>query len=108
MFNALALFTVHRKQALLSLQFKDFQISLQRDPHGGPPVPLVELTPGGCKKFLGVTKLYGHSVSYPFSYYLVIFLPCWLVTVHMSALGILGYPDRIARANQQQDHICTS
>lgn len=57
LFNSLALFTVHRRSALLSLQFKDLQISLQKDPRGGPPIPLIELTPDGCKKFLGQTKL---------------------------------------------------
>lgn len=44
---------------MLSLQFKDLQISLQKDPRGGPPVPMIELTPEGTKKFLGLTKLYG-------------------------------------------------
>ncbi|PKX88868.1 uncharacterized protein P174DRAFT_464614 [Aspergillus novofumigatus IBT 16806] len=39
LFNSLALFT-----------FKDLQISLQKDPCGGPPIPLVKLTPNGCKK----------------------------------------------------------
>jgi hypothetical protein len=59
LFNSLALFTVHRRSALLSMQFKDLQISLQKDPRGGPPIPMIELTPEGTKKFLGLTKLYG-------------------------------------------------
>lgn len=59
LFNSLALFTVHRRNALLSMQFKDLQISLQKDPRGGPPIPMIELTPEGTKKFLGLTKLYG-------------------------------------------------
>ena len=59
LFNSLGIFTLHRKSALLSLQFKDLQISLQKDPRGGPPVPMIELTPEGTKKFLGLTKLYG-------------------------------------------------
>lgn len=57
LFNSLGLFTVHRRNALLSLQFKDLQVSLQKDPRGGPPIPLVELTSEGTKKFLGQTKL---------------------------------------------------
>ncbi len=57
LFNSLGLFTVHRRSALLSLQFKDLQISLQKDPRGGPPIPLIELTAEGTKKFLGLTKL---------------------------------------------------
>ncbi|KAG2001774.1 hypothetical protein GB937_009931, partial [Aspergillus fischeri] len=56
-FNSLAMFTVCRRSALLSLQCKDLQIFLQKDPHGGPPVPLIELTAEGVKKFLGQTKL---------------------------------------------------
>lgn len=56
LFNSLGLFTVHRRNALLNLQFEDLQVSLQKDPHGGPPVPLVELTPEGTKKFLGQTS----------------------------------------------------
>lgn len=63
LFNSLALFTVHRRNALLSLQFKDLQISLQKDPRGGPPVPMIELTPEGTKKFLGLTKLYVETIS---------------------------------------------
>lgn len=58
LFNSLGIFTVHRRNALLSLQFKDLQISLQKDPRGGPPVPMIELTAEGTKKFLGLTKLY--------------------------------------------------
>lgn len=57
LFNSLALFTVHRQNALLSLHFKDLQISLQKYPQGGPPIPNIELTPEGTKKFLGITKL---------------------------------------------------
>jgi hypothetical protein len=64
LFNSLALFTVHRRSALLSLQFKDLQISLQKDPRGGPPVPMIELTPEGTKKFLGLTKLYVETISF--------------------------------------------
>ncbi|KAJ5171650.1 hypothetical protein N7492_004243 [Penicillium capsulatum] len=40
------------------MQFKDLQISLQKDPRGGPPIPMSELIPEGTKKFLGLTKLY--------------------------------------------------
>lgn len=63
LFNSLGIFTVHRRNALLSLQFKDLQISLQKDPRGGPPVPMIELTAEGTKKFLGLTKLYGKRNS---------------------------------------------
>ncbi|KAJ5608636.1 hypothetical protein N7528_009203 [Penicillium herquei] len=49
LFNSLGIFTVHRKSAMLSLQFRDLQVSLQKDPRGGPPIPLIELTPEGVK-----------------------------------------------------------
>ncbi|RDK41021.1 hypothetical protein M752DRAFT_284523 [Aspergillus phoenicis ATCC 13157] len=51
------LFTINRKQAMLSLQFKHLQLSLQRDPHGGPPVPMIELQPEFVKSVLGMSKL---------------------------------------------------
>lgn len=57
LFNTLGLFTLHRKGALLGLQFKHLQVSLQKDPRGGPPIPLIELTTDATKKFLGLTKL---------------------------------------------------
>lgn len=31
----------------------------QKDPRGGPPVPMIELTAEGTKKFLGLTNMYG-------------------------------------------------
>lgn len=70
LFNSLGIFTVHRRSALLSLQFKDLIISLQKDPRGGPPIPLIELTPEGTKKFLGITKLYGCANPVPLSQFL--------------------------------------
>lgn len=83
LFNSLGIFTVHRRSALLSLQFKDLVISLQKDPRGGPPIPLIELTPGGTKKFLGITKLYGYAIFVPLSQ----FLGCFVM--HKSPLGML-------------------
>lgn len=83
LFNSLGIFTVHRRSALLSLQFKDLVISLQKDPRGGPPVPLIELTPEGTKKFLGITKLYGYAIPVSLSQ----FLGCFLM--HRSLLRML-------------------
>ncbi|KAL2836851.1 hypothetical protein BJX68DRAFT_250307 [Aspergillus pseudodeflectus] len=82
-FNALALFTVHRRSALLSLQFKDLQISLQKDPRGGPPIPLVELTPDGCKKFLGLTKLTTFALPE------VVYGPSLVICPHTLLFGVL-------------------
>ncbi|KAL2817948.1 hypothetical protein BDW59DRAFT_152275 [Aspergillus cavernicola] len=83
LFNSLALFTVHRRSALLSLQFKDLQISLQKDPRGGPPIPLVELTPDGCKKFLGLTKLTTFALPE------VVYGPSLVICPHTLLFGVL-------------------
>ncbi|OGM39396.1 hypothetical protein ABOM_012132 [Aspergillus bombycis] len=85
LFNSLALFTVHRQNALLSLQFKDLQISLQKDPHGGPPILNIELTPEGTKKFLGITKLT------TFCLLEVIYGPSLVLCPHTLLFGILFY-----------------
>ncbi|KMP10259.1 hypothetical protein CIRG_09940 [Coccidioides immitis RMSCC 2394] len=55
LYNTLGLFTIHQKNVLLSLQYKDLQFSLQKDPKGGPSIPLVELTVEGVKTFMGST-----------------------------------------------------
>nr|KMM70651.1 hypothetical protein CPAG_06962 [Coccidioides posadasii RMSCC 3488] len=47
-----------QKNALLSLQYKGLQFSLQTDPKGGPSIPLVELTAKSIKRFMGSTDLY--------------------------------------------------
>ncbi|KAH1586807.1 hypothetical protein KXX44_000412, partial [Aspergillus fumigatus] len=83
LFNSLALFTVHRRSALLSLQFKDLQISLQKDPRGGPPIPLVELTADGCKKFLGQTKLTTFALPE------VVYGPSLVICPHTFLFGLL-------------------
>ena len=65
LFNSLGLFTVHWRNALLSLQFKDLQIPLQRDPHGRPPIPLVELTVEGMKSSLGKLNYNVANILFP-------------------------------------------
>ncbi|KAJ5749419.1 hypothetical protein N7533_006447 [Penicillium manginii] len=57
LYNTIGLFTINRKQAMLDLQFKHLQISLQQDPHGGPPKPMIELEPQFVKSVLGMSKL---------------------------------------------------
>ncbi|QQK44154.1 C2H2 finger domain protein [Penicillium digitatum] len=42
---------------MLDLQFKHLQISLQQDPYGGPPKPMIELEPQFVKSVLGMSKL---------------------------------------------------
>lgn len=55
--NTLGLFILHWKSALLALWFKHLQVSVQRDPRGGPPIPLIELGTDATKKYLGLTNL---------------------------------------------------
>jgi hypothetical protein len=57
LYNTIGLFTINRKQAMLDLHFKHLQASLQQDPHGGPPVPMIELQPQFVKSVLGMSKL---------------------------------------------------
>lgn len=58
LFTMLGIYTVNHLQALLSLQFKHLQFSIQRDPLGGPPIPLVEIRSKHVKKFLGISQQY--------------------------------------------------
>ncbi|KAJ6008513.1 hypothetical protein N7540_012489 [Penicillium herquei] len=57
LYNTIGLFTINRKQAMLKLQFKHLLLSLQQDPHGGPPKTMVELEPQFVKSVLGMSKL---------------------------------------------------
>ncbi|OJD20581.1 hypothetical protein ACJ73_08084 [Blastomyces percursus] len=56
-YNMLGLFTVNRKTAILQIQYKDLKLSVQRNPHGGPPVPTVDFTPTCIKNKFGMKKL---------------------------------------------------
>jgi hypothetical protein len=58
LFTMLGIYTVNRLQALLSLQFKHLQFSIQRDPLRGPPIPLVEIRSKHVKRFLGISQQY--------------------------------------------------
>lgn len=53
LFSMLGIYTVNRLSALLSLQLKHLQFSIQKDPHGGPPVLLAEIRSEHTKRFLG-------------------------------------------------------
>ncbi|KDE85196.1 hypothetical protein AO1008_00558 [Aspergillus oryzae 100-8] len=75
LYNTIGLFTVNRKQAILHLQF-----NLQRDPHGGPPVPMIEIEPQFVKSVLGILKVNTftlpeiiYSVSLVFSPHVLLF-----------------------------------
>ena len=58
LYNTIGLFTINQKQAMLNLQFRHLQVSLQQDPHRGPLVPMIELQPQFVKSILGMSKLY--------------------------------------------------
>lgn len=54
----MGLFTVSRKGAMLHLQYKHLVVTLQKNPHGGPPVPMVDFRAEFIKGFLGMKELY--------------------------------------------------
>jgi hypothetical protein len=58
LYTMMGLFTVNRKSALLNLQYKHLLVTLQRNPHGGPPVPAIDIRPEYVKGFLGTKHLY--------------------------------------------------
>jgi hypothetical protein len=51
-------FTANRPQALLSLCYQHIQVTLLRDPKGGPHRVLLEFTFEFTKEFLGIKDLY--------------------------------------------------
>lgn len=53
----LGLFTASRKRAMMKLQYKHIMITMQRNPHGGPPVPSIDIRPEFLKSFLGTEDL---------------------------------------------------
>lgn len=55
LYNLMACFTVNRISAMRKLQYKHLQCSIQRDPKGGGPRILLEITYKFAKKHLGVT-----------------------------------------------------
>lgn len=57
-YGMMGVFSVNRKTAILHLQYKHLLITLQRNPHGGPPVPSIDIRPEHVKKFLGTKDLY--------------------------------------------------
>jgi Protein of unknown function (DUF3435) len=50
--------SVNRKGADLNLQYKHLLVTLQRNPHGGPPAPVIDIRPEYVKGFLGTKALY--------------------------------------------------
>lgn len=67
LYNLMACFTVNRINAMRHLQYKHLQCSIQRDPKGGPPRILLEITYKFAKRYLGVTQGYG-SLFFSFTH----------------------------------------
>ncbi|OKP09914.1 hypothetical protein PENSUB_4626 [Penicillium subrubescens] len=83
LYNLMACFTVNRISAMRMLQYKHIQCSIQRDPKGGPPRILLEITYEFAKKYLGVTQ--GNTFIIPE----IIHDPSLMLSPHEFLLGIL-------------------
>jgi Protein of unknown function (DUF3435) len=53
LYGLVACFMVNCLSAMRNLQYKHLLLSLQRDPHSGPPRILIEITHKFAKKYLG-------------------------------------------------------
>ncbi|KAJ5611981.1 hypothetical protein N7510_005175 [Penicillium lagena] len=83
LYTMLGIFTVNRLNALLSLQFKHLQLSIQRDPEDGPPILLVEIKSEHTKKFMGTSQ----ANNFPFPE--IIDDPSLIFSPHAFIFGIL-------------------
>ncbi|KAJ5098530.1 hypothetical protein N7532_005531 [Penicillium argentinense] len=83
LYNLMACFTVNRISAMRKLQYKHLQCSIQRDPKGGPPRILLEITYKFAKTHLGVTQ--GNTFIIPE----IIHDPSLMLSPHEFLLGIL-------------------
>lgn len=104
-------FTANRPQALLGLCYRHIQVTLLRDPEGGPQRVLLEFTFEFTKEFLGIKDLYGYSscaITYTLAdYYLrntfplpeVMYDETLLFSPHVFLLGLLFYDRAFAAYN---------
>ncbi|CAG7927890.1 unnamed protein product [Penicillium olsonii] len=83
LFSMLGIYTVNRLSALLSLQLKHLQFSIQKDPQGGPPVLLAEIRSEHTKRFLGSEAIN----TFPFPE--IIDDPSLVFSPHVFIFGIL-------------------
>ncbi|KAJ5804829.1 hypothetical protein N7474_010694 [Penicillium riverlandense] len=83
LFSMIGIYTVNRLSALLSLQLKHLQFSIQKDPHGGPPVLLVEIRLEHTKRFLGSEAI--NTFAFP----KIIDDPSLIFSPHVFIFGIL-------------------
>ncbi|KAJ5751309.1 hypothetical protein N7533_008337 [Penicillium manginii] len=83
LFSMLGIFTVNRLSALLSLQLKHLQFSIQKDPQGGPPVLLAEVRSEHTKRFFGSEAI--NTFAFPE----IIDDPSLIFSPHVFIFGIL-------------------
>ncbi|KAJ5651633.1 uncharacterized protein N7484_005356 [Penicillium longicatenatum] len=83
LFSMIGIYTVNRLSALLSLQLKHLQFSIQKDPQGGPPVLLAEIKSEHTKRFLGSEAIN----TFPFPE--IIDDPSLIFSPHVFIFGIL-------------------
>ncbi|KKZ61495.1 hypothetical protein EMCG_03911 [[Emmonsia] crescens] len=91
----LGLFTVNRESAILNLQYKDLLLSVQRDPHGGPPVPTVDFQPEFIKQKLGMKRLNTFILPEIIFNILLLFSP------HIFLFGFLFHADAFENSSLQ-------
>ncbi|KAF7184219.1 hypothetical protein CNMCM7691_004844 [Aspergillus felis] len=100
LYNTIGLFTVNQKEAMLHLQFKHLQISLQRDPRGGPPIPTIEIEPEFVKSILGMSNVNTfvlpeivYGISLVFSPHVLLFIVLFYVNAfeapHLTSMEAL-------------------
>uniref|UniRef100_A0A093UP37 Uncharacterized protein n=1 Tax=Talaromyces marneffei PM1 TaxID=1077442 RepID=A0A093UP37_TALMA len=83
LYNVMACFTVNRIDAMRNLQYKHLQCSMQRDPRGGPPLILLEITNKFAKKHMGVTQANTFVIPE------ILYDPSLMLSPHSFLLGIL-------------------
>ncbi|PVH92773.1 C2H2 finger domain protein [Periconia macrospinosa] len=86
-------FTANRPKALLSLCYKHIQVTLLRDPEGGPHRVLLEFTFEFTKEFLGIKDMN----TFPLPE--VMYDETFLFSPHAFLLGILFYDKAFAAYN---------
>ncbi|KAF3481524.1 uncharacterized protein GIQ15_04283 [Arthroderma uncinatum] len=79
----LAGFTANRPGALLKVRYQDIQVTLLRDPDGGPNNILIEFTPEFSKTFLGDKDAVTFVIPE------IIFDPSLILSPHVMLLGLL-------------------
>ncbi|KMU79336.1 hypothetical protein CISG_07822 [Coccidioides immitis RMSCC 3703] len=101
----LGTFTVNCEKALLHLQYKDLKLSVQQNPHGGPPILNVDFELKCIKKKLGMKKLYENQTPYHFGTSNTFPLPEIIFGVSLVFSSHVFLFDMLFHANAFQDDI---